>query len=132
MLASGDRVRVAREDLALELLPLCHVFERMFGYCYMYREVTKAYCSVHHVGELISEIKPTVFAAVPRLYEKIYDHAEGHRQGGGGPGGQTGALQMGGRDRRPGLPPEPGGQKGPGGPRGPARRRRKHWRVLSV
>jgi long-chain acyl-CoA synthetase len=71
VLSAGDRVPVYREDLALELLPLCHVFERMFGYIYMWKETSKAYCSVHHVGELMPQIKPTLFAAVPRLYEKV-------------------------------------------------------------
>jgi long-chain acyl-CoA synthetase len=71
VLAAGKRVPIVREDLALELLPLCHVFERMFGYCYMWKETSKAYCSVHHVGELMSRIRPTLFAAVPRLYEKV-------------------------------------------------------------
>jgi long-chain acyl-CoA synthetase len=39
----------------------------------MYRGVTKAYCSVYHVGDLVATIKPTVFASVPRIYEKVYD-----------------------------------------------------------
>jgi long-chain acyl-CoA synthetase len=39
----------------------------------MYKAVTKAYCSVHHVGDLIATIKPTVFASVPRVYEKVFD-----------------------------------------------------------
>jgi long-chain acyl-CoA synthetase len=45
----------------------------MLGYLYMYKSVTKAYCSVYHVGDLIATIKPTVFASVPRIYEKVYD-----------------------------------------------------------
>ena len=45
----------------------------MIGYLYMYRAVTKAYCSVYHVGDLLTTIKPTVFASVPRIYEKVYD-----------------------------------------------------------
>jgi long-chain acyl-CoA synthetase len=39
----------------------------------MYRAVTKGYCSVYNVGDLIATIKPTVFASVPRIYEKVYD-----------------------------------------------------------
>jgi long-chain acyl-CoA synthetase len=45
----------------------------MLGYLYMYRAVTKAYCSVYHVGDLMTTIRPTVFASVPRIYEKVYD-----------------------------------------------------------
>ncbi len=73
VLASSDRAPVRADDLGLEFLPLCHVFERMIGYLYMYLAVTKAYCSVYHVGDLVADIKPTVFAGVPRFYEKVYD-----------------------------------------------------------
>ena len=73
VLPSAERAPVTPEDFCLEFLPLCHVFERMLGYLYMYRGVTKAYCSVYHVGDLLATIKPTVFASVPRIYEKVYD-----------------------------------------------------------
>jgi len=55
----------------LEFLPLCHVLERMVGYICMWKETSKAYCSVYHVGDLLSEIKPTLFAGVPRFYETV-------------------------------------------------------------
>jgi len=73
VLAANERARMTQADLALEFLPLCHVFERMLGYLYMYVAATKSYCSVYHVGDLVAEIKPTVFAGVPRFYEKVYD-----------------------------------------------------------
>ncbi len=73
VLPSSERATVGPDDFGLEFLPLCHVFERMIGYLYMYRAVTKAYCSVYHVGDLLATIKPTVFASVPRIYEKVYD-----------------------------------------------------------
>ena len=73
VLPSAERAPVGADDFCLEFLPLCHVFERMLGYLYMYRGVTKAYCSVYHVGDLIATIRPTVFASVPRIYEKVYD-----------------------------------------------------------
>ena len=73
VLAAFHRAPVGPDDLALEFLPLCHVFERMLGYLYMYRSLSKAYCSVYHVGDLVATIRPTVFAGVPRFYEKVYD-----------------------------------------------------------
>jgi long-chain acyl-CoA synthetase len=73
VLPTAERADVGSDDFCLEFLPLCHVFERMIGYLYMYRGVTKAYCSVYHVGDLVATIKPTVFASVPRIYEKVYD-----------------------------------------------------------
>ncbi|MEN8164417.1 MAG: long-chain fatty acid--CoA ligase [Acidobacteriota bacterium] len=71
MLHSAHRIPVTGNDLALEFLPLCHVLERMVGYIYMWRTTSKAYCSVHDVGDLIADIKPTLFAGVPRFFEKV-------------------------------------------------------------
>jgi long-chain acyl-CoA synthetase len=58
----------------LTFLPVCHVYERMLHYLYMYLG-----CSIHFaesmetIGENIREVKPHVFTAVPRLIEKVYD-----------------------------------------------------------
>jgi len=59
-------------DLALEFLPLCHTAERLAGYCYMQHSMSKAYCTVEHVGGLFARIAPTIFFAAPRVYEKVY------------------------------------------------------------
>jgi long-chain acyl-CoA synthetase len=59
-------------DLALEFLPLCHTAERLAGYCYMQHSMSKAYCTVEHVGGLFAQIAPTIFFAAPRVYEKVY------------------------------------------------------------
>lgn len=71
VLHSAHRFPVNENDLALEFLPLCHVFERMVGYIYMWRSTSKAYCSVHDVGSLFTDIKPTLFAGVPRIFEEF-------------------------------------------------------------
>ncbi len=79
VLETAKRAPMRRDDLALEFLPLCHVLERMAGYSYMLAATSKAYCSVYDVGELLPAIRPTVFAGVPRFYEKmqqaIFDRA---------------------------------------------------------
>jgi len=72
VLAVLPRVPLGRDDLGLEFLPLCHVFERTVGYAYMARACRKAYCTPSVVAEVIGDIAPTVFASVPRLYEKIH------------------------------------------------------------
>lgn len=77
VIPSSTRALIDPNDLALEFLPLCHVFERMLSYLYMYVGVNKSYCSVQHVAELLADIKPTVFASVPRLFEKIHDKIQG-------------------------------------------------------
>jgi long-chain acyl-CoA synthetase len=66
------RLTADATDLALEFLPLCHTAERTAGYCYMASATRKAYCSVAHAGELIGKIRPTLFFAVPRVYERLY------------------------------------------------------------
>jgi len=61
-----------RDDLALEFLPLCHIAERIAGYCYMQRSMSKAYCTVETVGGFFAQVAPTIFLAAPRVYEKVY------------------------------------------------------------
>ncbi|MFN7973730.1 MAG: long-chain fatty acid--CoA ligase [Acidobacteriota bacterium] len=75
----------ASGDIALSLLPLSHVFERMADFCYMAVGATIAYAeSIDKVPQNISEIRPTVVAAVPRLYEKMYARVleNGRKEGG--------------------------------------------------
>jgi len=67
------RLPVGADDLALEFLPLCHVFERCAGYLYFAVGARRAYCTVATVGDLIATIKPTAFCSVPRVFEKVYD-----------------------------------------------------------
>lgn len=58
--------------VALSILPLSHILERMADYCYFYKGLTIAYAeSVNKVGENLQEIRPHLFAAVPRLFEKM-------------------------------------------------------------
>jgi long-chain acyl-CoA synthetase len=60
-------------DIGLELLPLSHVYERSVGYGYISRGVTIAYVeNIESVGQALLEVHPTMAAAVPRLFEKIY------------------------------------------------------------
>ncbi|HKC24770.1 MAG TPA: AMP-binding protein, partial [Thermoanaerobaculia bacterium] len=58
--------------LALSFLPLSHVFERMVDYFYFSRRLTIAYAeSIDKLSENFGELRPHVFAAVPRVYEKM-------------------------------------------------------------
>jgi long-chain acyl-CoA synthetase len=67
-----ERVDISPDELGLECLPLCHMIERIAGFMYMSLGASRAYCSVYHVGALMAEIRPAVFAAVPRLLEKVH------------------------------------------------------------
>jgi long-chain acyl-CoA synthetase len=58
--------------IAMSILPLSHILERTADYAYLYKGGTIAYAeSVVKVGENLQEVKPDVFAAVPRLFEKM-------------------------------------------------------------
>ncbi len=60
-------------DVALSFLPLAHVYGRMLDYIYLFNGVSVAYVeAVDLVPQALLEIHPTVIAAVPRFFEKIY------------------------------------------------------------
>ena len=61
-------------ELALSFLPLNHVFERMLNYLFVYLGIRVYYAeSMETIVENIQDIKPDIFAAVPRIFEKVYD-----------------------------------------------------------
>jgi long-chain acyl-CoA synthetase len=63
---------IGHGQTGLSILPLSHILERMGDYCYFYRGCTIAYAeSVIKVGDNLREIRPDLFAAVPRLFEKM-------------------------------------------------------------
>src|SRR6202040_2209260 len=60
-------------DVALSFLPLAHVYGRMLDYIYIFSGGSVAYVeAVDLVAQALLEIRPTVIAAVPRFFEKIY------------------------------------------------------------
>ena len=60
-------------DLALSFLPLAHVYGRIADYGYLFNGVTVAYVeAVDLVAQALLELHPTIIAAVPRFFEKIY------------------------------------------------------------
>jgi long-chain acyl-CoA synthetase len=72
--AVAPLVPVNRGDVALSFLPLCHVFERVVTYAYMYVGVSIMYAqSIDSLGESLKEVRPHFFTTVPRLLEKVYE-----------------------------------------------------------
>ena len=68
-----EYLKISESDRALVFLPLSHSFERMIDYCYFWQGVSIAYAeSIEKVADNLGEVKPTIMAAVPRLYEKVY------------------------------------------------------------
>lgn len=72
--ASLRALPVFPDDIFLSFLPLSHVFERMVGhFLAFYAGATIAYAeSVEAVPQNLQEVRPTLMASVPRLFEKIY------------------------------------------------------------
>jgi long-chain acyl-CoA synthetase len=65
---------VAGQTKALSFLPICHIFERMVVYLYQYYGVGIYFAeSIEKLTENLTETKPHVITAVPRLLEKVYD-----------------------------------------------------------
>lgn len=74
VMGSEDRLPLGENQRCLSFLPLCHVFERMIDYLYIYKSVSIYYAeSMDTIGDNIKEVRPHLFATVPRLLEKVYD-----------------------------------------------------------
>lgn len=75
--ATVEAAKIETDDVFLSVLPLAHMFERTCGY----------YCAVHRGASIgfatspasfiddMKEIRPTVLACVPLLFEKMYQRA---------------------------------------------------------
>jgi long-chain acyl-CoA synthetase len=60
-------------DIALSFLPLAHIYGRTMDYVLLFNGITIAYVEdVNWLSQALLEVRPTVLAAVPRVFEKIY------------------------------------------------------------
>src|SRR6266849_2367161 len=61
------------QDVALSFLPLAHIYGRTLDYIYIFGGTPLAYVeSLDAVAPALLEVHPTITAAVPRFFEKIY------------------------------------------------------------
>ena len=61
---------------SVSFLPLCHITARHVDFAMLYHGVTLAYCPfIERLPETLLEVRPSLFVAVPRVYEKIYGQA---------------------------------------------------------
>jgi long-chain acyl-CoA synthetase len=59
--------------VSLAILPLSHVFERMWSYGCMSAGVQIAYCpDPKQFVDVMSHVKPHFMTSVPRIWEKVY------------------------------------------------------------
>jgi long-chain acyl-CoA synthetase len=69
-------------DTCISFLPLSHVTARHLDYALMCDGVTIAYCpKFDQIKAAMEAVKPTIFVAVPRVYEKIRQGVEGKSHG---------------------------------------------------
>jgi len=72
-------------DVCISFLPLSHITARHLDYAMLMHGAVLAYCP--EFGRLVkamAEVKPTVFVAVPRVYEKVRQTVEGRTAAAGG------------------------------------------------
>jgi len=72
-------------DVQLSFLPLSHVYERIFDYTALFHGVTIAYLEkIEDAAKALMEVRPTITAAVPRVFEKTYASIleKGHKETG--------------------------------------------------
>jgi long-chain acyl-CoA synthetase len=86
-LESNERLPAmsAGASRGLSFLPVCHIYERMMQYLYLYNSVSLYFAeSLDTIKEDLQHSKPHIFTAVPRLLEKFFDGivAKGTESGG--------------------------------------------------
>jgi long-chain acyl-CoA synthetase len=73
ILHSLDGFEVGPRHISVSFLPLSHVTARHADFALLNRGVTLAYCPfIEDLPRTLLEVCPTIFVAVPRVYEKIY------------------------------------------------------------
>ncbi|MBA2646832.1 MAG: long-chain fatty acid--CoA ligase [Pyrinomonadaceae bacterium] len=73
LIDSSGHLSFSRDDVALSVLPLSHIFERLGMYMYIHHGMSVYYSeSLEKIGDNMREVRPTVMLCVPRLFEKIY------------------------------------------------------------
>ncbi|HYG08391.1 MAG TPA: long-chain fatty acid--CoA ligase [Pyrinomonadaceae bacterium] len=84
LIDSSGHLAFNETDVALSVLPLSHVFERLGMYMYIHHGMTVFYAeSLEKIGDNMREVRPTVMLCVPRLFEKIYARIQEKAAAGG-------------------------------------------------
>ena len=72
-----DEMGFTPEDSAISFLPLSHVTARHLDYAFLCHGALVAYCpKIDKLQEALQAVRPTIFLAVPRVYEKIRQSVE--------------------------------------------------------
>jgi len=77
ILCSLEGFDVQPGQLSVSFLPLSHVTARHADFALLYHGVTLAYCPFfEQLPQVLMDVSPTIFVAVPRVYEKIHSQVE--------------------------------------------------------
>jgi len=82
MCYSTEAFTFSHDEICISFLPLSHVTARHLDYVLMMRGVVLAHCAkFDQITTAMKQVKPTIFVAVPRVYEKIRQAVEGKSHG---------------------------------------------------
>jgi long-chain acyl-CoA synthetase len=84
-----DAVRsmLGHEEVSLVFLPMAHTFQKIIALVGTERGIKLAFATdVAHLQEELALVRPTMVVAVPRVFEKVFNSAQGkaHAEGHGG------------------------------------------------
>ncbi len=71
-------LQISSSDNCLSVLPAWHMYERMLDYVVLAAGGQLVYTDRRHIKEDLQQVAPTTFAAVPRIWETIYDGITSH------------------------------------------------------
>lgn len=100
---TSDIFRFGPTDSMVSFLPLSHVTARHIDYLFFAENVTLAYVGrPERVLPAMAVVKPTIFVAVPRVFERVRQSAEGRAMKAGGLKAKifTWAIRTGGTHRK--------------------------------
>lgn len=75
-----DVLHVTAADSFLSVLPAWHMYERIMDYLALATGAQLVYTDRRRIKEDLAGVKPTIFAAVPRIWEMLHDGLVGHAQ----------------------------------------------------
>ena len=70
---TGIRGMGHQEEVALTFLPMTHIYARMLSFADVAWGHQVFYSNPDRLVEHLAEVRPTIFATVPRVLEKVYD-----------------------------------------------------------
>ena len=70
---SGIRGLGHQEEVALTFLPMTHIYARMLSFADVAWGHQTYYSNPDRLVEHLADVRPTIFATVPRVLEKVYD-----------------------------------------------------------